>query len=80
MLHNGSALAFQANGASSILVIRSMSPSSSGLGLHPFTVATRVQTPLEIPGPYSPAVEAIDLKSIKRWFKSNYGYASLAQW
>ena len=31
------------------------------------------------PNPYSPAVEAVDLKSTKRWFKSNYGYVPIAQ-
>ena len=48
VLHNGSAPSFQVGCASSILVTRSKSPWSRGLGLHPFTVATRVRIPLEI--------------------------------
>lgn len=31
-------------------------------------------SPTRPANPYSPAVEAVDLKFTKRWFKSNYGY------
>ena len=34
---------------------------------------------LTVPSPYSPVVEAVDLKFTQRWFESNYGYVPIAQ-
>ncbi len=74
MLHNGSASAFQAEGASSILVIRSTLSWCNGSteAFEAFSFSSSLD---ERASPCSPAVEATDLKFVQRGFESHFGYS-----
>jgi len=73
MLHIGSASAFQAEGVSSILIIRSRSGYYNGR--RPVS-ETENEGPIPSPeaSPCIPAVEEADLKSVKRKFESCQGH------